>query len=909
MPTTLTVAKRPAPAPQAAPPGMPPLVAIVGGRPITEMDYDRVAQPYFQSLRAQLGGAFSPDMEKMARFNVLDELVRRELLALEAQKSPAPVSQAEIDDLLSHDPLFATNGKFDPAKLAEFKSSPTSNYQMVLPRVREMAAMRRLDESLRKRFTPTPAQVKAEWAQRNERVRFSVLPLLTRDVSLDGEASEAECAAYYAAHPDQFMRRTRVHLRYVRLPLPADGDSTRPAAEKAALASAKVVADSLRAHTLADTNARLADTGPLDLPAGGIPGIGRLTALSDTLGKADTDSTIRVVGPYTGPDAVVVGVITDRQGRHVPPLHEVLGDVKRRADADKRRTVMDSDRRAYYAAHLDRWKSTRITVTRVSLPGAPSADAALAKVADGWRAGRDARALAKAGGAMAETLSYLNGSFGDTVFTKPFVDSLLASPFASVHAIQGPRTFGSRRILWRIDSADTAFVPAYDQARSRSDMAFADERRVKDEADGRAFYDSHRGDYRTPERFAIDYIAFPVPPADSVKIPESELRHEYDANPAAYQQDEEVHARHILFMTRGVSPEADAKLKARADSLLAAIRKNGGDFTALAKRFSQEPGAEQSGGDLGWFGHGRMVKEFEKAAFALKPGEISAVVQTQFGYHIIKLEERHDARTKPFDEVRGSIHDRFAQSRADSLARRSADSVRRKLALGGDAAALAAAHGGVQRSTPFGAMEPIPGAGFAQGLGPELATMKPGAWAPNVYRVASNYVVVRLREKVAPGPASYDEVKGKAIEDAKNDKRRAILDGKVATIRTALAGGASLDSVAAPFGGLKDSGVLTRGAAYVPMLGAEPRVVEKAFAMAPGATTDTLQVGSGVAWVRVEEKPGADAASYKAESAQIEAEILKKKYDAWVEEKKKLVKIQVLRPDLKGPRPAAQKTG
>src|SRR5262249_31742793 len=152
------------------------------------------------------------------------------------------------------------------------------------PRLRELAATRRLDESLRKRFAPTPAQVRAEWSKRSARVRFSVLPLLARDMSLDGEASEAECAKYYDAQPDQFMKKSRGHLRYARLPLPPAGDSARATAEGEALARGRAIADSLRAGTLSDTSAAFTDSGPFDIPALGIPGIGRLTALTDTLG-------------------------------------------------------------------------------------------------------------------------------------------------------------------------------------------------------------------------------------------------------------------------------------------------------------------------------------------------------------------------------------------------------------------------------------------------------------------------------------------------------------------------------------------------------------------------------------------------------------------------------------------------
>ena len=212
--------QRPPQQQQAPAPAASPAIARIEGRTITQMDFDRIAQPYFRTLRGQLGDGFTGDIQKLAMSNVLDELIRRELLAIESQRQKIEVSQAEIDALLMQDRFFLTNGKFDPVKFSGYKTGPGSNYLEVLPRIREMAAISKLDLSLRKRSTPTPAQVRAEWARRNDQVRLKVLPLLTREMSIEPEATEAEWAQYYQAHPDQFTRKTRVRLRYARLPLP-----------------------------------------------------------------------------------------------------------------------------------------------------------------------------------------------------------------------------------------------------------------------------------------------------------------------------------------------------------------------------------------------------------------------------------------------------------------------------------------------------------------------------------------------------------------------------------------------------------------------------------------------------------------------------------------------------------------
>jgi hypothetical protein len=738
-----------------------PVIARVEGRDVTQADFDRIALPYFGQLKAQFGAGFDAAMQRTAALNVLDELIKRELLAIESQRQNLNVAPEEIDKVLGDDPFFLTNGKFDPAKLASFKADPRSNYNAILPRLRETAAMRKVDESLRQRFKPTPAQLRAEWTRRYEQVRFKMFPLMTRDMSLEPEATESEWAAYYHDHADQFARRTRVRLRYLRLALPSEGDSSRAADEKQALARAHSLADSLRRRTLADSAAELTDTGLFELPAAIIPGLGRVAGLTDTLAKADTDSTIRVLGPYVTSDGVFVGAIAERQPRQVPPMREVLGDVKRRADAEHRRVANEADRRAYYESHRERWKGTRASFTRLVLrsttipipPPTPAEvdrwyglhghrlfgksdssrawmppisdslraavrsrmneDARTSRVSDamtklvaGLRGSRDLRALARANGAAAETLTFFPGSAPDSLWRPPFLDSVLTSAITVKGVVQGPRRFGNDWVAWRVDAIDTSFVPSYEAGRARSDIEFNQERSKKEEAEGRAYYDQHRSEFKAPVKYALDYVAINGPSTDSLKISEAELRRRYEANRSSYQQEEQIKARHILFSARNASPEVDRKARARADSLLAAIRKEGGDFEDLAKRFSQEAGAYLTGGDLGWFGRNRMVKEFEDAAFALKPGEISPVVKTLYGYHIIKVEQRRAAGIRPFVEVRSELRAQIAEARSDSAGMRIANSVKRRLALGQRTAA--ASHGGVVSAEPISTTETIP---------------------------------------------------------------------------------------------------------------------------------------------------------------------------------------------------------
>ena len=123
-------------------------------------------------------------------------------------------------------------------------------------------------------------------------------------------------------------------------------------------------------------------------------------------------------------------------------------------------------------------------------------------------------------------------------------------------------------------------------------------------------------------------------------------------------------ARHILILSDAkASAEDQAKAKAKIEEIAKRI-KAGEDFGTVAKEVSEDPGSGPQGGELGWFAHGQMVPEFDKASFALNPGELSEPVKTQFGWHLIQLEEKKAAGQKPLDEVKDQIRTRLAQDEA-----------------------------------------------------------------------------------------------------------------------------------------------------------------------------------------------------------------------------------------------------
>lgn len=158
-------------------------------------------------------------------------------------------------------------------------------------------------------------------------------------------------------------------------------------------------------------------------------------------------------------------------------------------------------------------------------------------------------------------------------------------------------------------------------------------------------------------------------------VPEADIRKYYDEHIADFKTPERVRARHILVTpiaeqrvpnTSGDNAKNEEEAQRKIENLDKMYGLSGGNFAELAMRFSEDGSAPQ-GGDLGWFERGRMVPEFEKVAFETPKGRVSGVVKTQFGYHRIFVEDRRDAATKPYDEVRNEIRERLLSERADRV--------------------------------------------------------------------------------------------------------------------------------------------------------------------------------------------------------------------------------------------------
>lgn len=182
--------------------------------------------------------------------------------------------------------------------------------------------------------------------------------------------------------------------------------------------------------------------------------------------------------------------------------------------------------------------------------------------------------------------------------------------------------------------------------------SYLDKVKLADDA-AKKFHDENARQFELPEQARAEYVELSMEAIGAqLAVTEAEVKAWYDGHKDRYQQPEERRASHILI---GLEKLGKDKAKAKAEEVFKAVQKNPASFAELAKKNSDDPGSAEKGGDLGYFGRGMMVKPFEEATLALKEGEISGIVESDFGFHIIKLTGIHAAKEKPLAEVKGEI--------------------------------------------------------------------------------------------------------------------------------------------------------------------------------------------------------------------------------------------------------------
>ncbi|MDQ6759228.1 MAG: peptidylprolyl isomerase, partial [Acidobacteriota bacterium] len=380
-----------------------------------------------------------------------------------------------------------------------------------------------------------------------------------------------------------------------------------------------------------------------------------------------------------------------------------------------------------------------------------------------------------------------------------------------------------------------------------------------------AFFKSSSAQFPVPEARSFQLIvADQQKVAESIQVSDAQMQQYYNSHRDQFRTPERVKARHILLTTTGKSPEETAKIKTKAEGLLKQIR-GGADFAELAKQNSDDPGSKANGGDLGWVVRGQTVKNFETAAFSLKPKEISNLVTTEYGFHIIQVLEKQDAHVQGFDEVRVQIADELKKGTLNDRVQSLAEQARTELAKAPAAAEQIAAKLGLQyvKVEKHKAGEPMPLIGGDKQVDEGVTALKKGE-VSQVMQAGNRLVVAVLNDVTPARQAELAEV-----EPAVRERFVQYLGSKLAQEKAQKAAemlrsnGGDLNAVAKSLGAsVKTSDFFTRAGA-IEGVGSASYFAD-AFAKPVGSVVGPVGTGTQNVVAKVADKQKPDAAKMLA---------------------------------------------
>ena len=424
--------------------------------------------------------------------------------------------------------------------------------------------------------------------------------------------------------------------------------------------------------------------------------------------------------------------------------------------------------------------------------------------------------------------------------------------------------------------------------------AFKNQVSVTD-AEVNAYFEKSKDKYRIGERRKIKYALVNVDQVrKSITVPDADLQAFYNQNIQQYQTPAQVRASHILLKLEG---KDEKQVQALAEEVAKKAKAPGADFAALAKQYSEDDSNNSNGGDLDYFGRGRMVAEFEQAAFAMKPGEISNPVKTAFGFHIIKVVENKPDTTRPLAEVRTEIEEQLKWQKAQAEAEKIAKSLEAVLKTPADLDRVAKERSYAITETPFiQASEPIQGVGPQPELSTRLFGMKEGEVTPAM-RVATGWVFGTVTGRQDAYVPKLDEVKTRVTDDVKVEKAAELVKQRASALATELRNAKDFAAAAKKAGlEVKTTELIARGAA-VPDLGISEAVEAAAFSLPQGGVSDAIATPTATAVIRVAEKVNVTDAEIETGRDQMREELVNQRRDkffgAYMQKAKTSLKITV----------------
>ncbi|MBN2384507.1 peptidyl-prolyl cis-trans isomerase [bacterium] len=416
------------------------------------------------------------------------------------------------------------------------------------------------------------------------------------------------------------------------------------------------------------------------------------------------------------------------------------------------------------------------------------------------------------------------------------------------------------------------------------------------------YFNEHAEDFQIPDKVSVKLIT--IDPLtiksdesvqDQLSVSEEEIEDYYYENDTKFATEKEVRARHILFKAENVDPEMDAAAKKKADDILAQL-KEGADFIELAKKYSEDTSAAR-GGDVGFFPRrGRMVEPFANAAFSLEEGELSDVVKTQYGYHIIRVDEIKEAGLQELDDVKEDIKNTLVDQKAMLIAESKAERIRDRFAPPtDDTEALAKRFNLTVMTTElFAEREMIPDLGWMPELARAAFTLEPEELSPIIKEKEKLYLCV-LNERVQSHQAQFTEVKDQArnklIEQLGLQKAQKKMDDLLSSIEA----GKSWDSLTeGETVKLGDTGLFSRKQS-IKGVGRDEELIQEAFQKNIGDMIGPKEIRQMLYIFKIKEKQEPNWNTFEDEKVTFKQQHLtqygSKFYNNWLEQRKSKMEV------------------
>jgi len=415
----------------------------------------------------------------------------------------------------------------------------------------------------------------------------------------------------------------------------------------------------------------------------------------------------------------------------------------------------------------------------------------------------------------------------------------------------------------------------------------------------KAHFEANRDKFQVPEMRKVDTLVLsPDDYTGDVEISDAEIDEFYNKNIERFTHEEEVKASHILVKVEpGAAQEEKDAARAKAEGLLKQI-KDGADFAELAKAVSDDPGTKNNGGDLNWFGRGKMVPAFDDAAFSLQPGELSEVVETNFGFHIIKVVDKRPQGVQPVEEVRDLIESALSHERAQELAMTKAKELRALINKGESLMDFGKERDLKVATSSFFALDtPVPGLADGFAATRMAFSMAEGEISEPISGGGAVYLM-QLTHIVKEHAAELVEVDDKVRADMRKTRIENLLKEKAAGLVAMLRAGQSLEAVAKAYDlEVENTDMFTRQNATIPKIGMAPALLAAAFELTPEQPLLPEPVISGnnaiVGVLDKREKP--QDADFSAEKESLRDELKEQKaqitLQAWMEQARKSIKV------------------